>query len=185
MTYNFTSFVDLDINQINEVFELRNKSYVKEQMKNPSYISYQAHISFIKSLQSNKYSKYFLVQKETKKKSLRTVGVYSITSINTEGAEGGFYITEYAINNSLSIEFIYFSLKFVFENFSINKIYGNMLVSNRKALRLNNFFEFDVLNTKIFEGKEYLHSELTKDKWLNQVANRSDIIYLLKFTANQ
>lgn len=182
MTYNFISFVDLDVNQISEVFELRNMLYVRQQMKNSSLISYQEHESFLKSLQNNNLSKYFLVQKKIQNKSINSVGVYSITSINSEGAEGGFYISEYAINNNLSIEFIYFSLKFVFENFSINKVYGNMLRSNRNASRLNNFFEFDVLHTKIIDGKQYFHSELTKDKWLNRVVNRPDIINLLKYT---
>lgn len=183
--YKFKNFIDLNSYEIYEVFTMRNKLYVREQMKNSSNISYQEHTNFIRSLQHNKLSAYFLVQREIKNKSIKSIGVYSLTSIDIEGAEGGFYISEYAINNNLLIEFVYYSLKFMFEHFHINKIYGYMLESNIKALKVNNFFEFDVTDTKIIEGRKYIHSELSRNKWLNSVFVRSDIINLLQFTANQ
>ena len=138
INYKFINFVDLTPDQVKSVFIMRNKEFVRKWMINSAPVIFSEHLDFIANLKGRKDTIYLMaVRNDT-----YPAGVYTLKNIKNRSAEVGFYTSEYAIDNNLAIEFCYKAIDYVFNNLSIDKIYGYSMAENTIANKINKIFGF-------------------------------------------
>jgi len=173
LKYSFLNFCNLEKEQINLIFQERNKDAVRKWMFDSKLIKLEEHYNFIASLKDSISKIYLLVVRNK-----IPIGVYNLVEISEGKAQGGFYLFESSKEKNLGLEFLYYCLKYVFENLNINEIYGYSLKANRNANSINKYLGFEFNET----NNELVYSFLRKDKFVTDVIENPKILNLLKYT---
>jgi len=171
--YTFINFSDLDESLINMVYEERNRDSVRVWMFDSKPVKLKEHYNFIASLRDSNSKIYLLVVRNK-----IPIGVYNLVEISDGKAQGGFYLFENSKEKNLGLEFLYYCLKYVFENLNINEIYGYSLKANRNANSINKYLGFEFNET----NNDLLYSFLRKDKFIADIIENPKILNLLKYT---
>lgn len=171
--YTFINFSDLDESLINMVYEERNRDSVRMWMFDSKPIKLKEHYNFIASLRHSNSKIYLLVVRNK-----IPIGVYNLVEISGGKAQGGFYLFENSMEKNLGLEFLYYCLKYVFENLNINEIYGYSLKANRNANSINKYLGFEFNET----NNELVYSFLRKEKFVTDIIENPKILNLLKYT---
>ena len=139
-------------------------------------IPLQEHLNFLKNLKNDDTKKFILV-----KRANLYIGVYSLVKIEDNNAQGGFYLFKEAREKNLVIDFLYQTIKYIFNEFTITNIYGYALKDNKAANRINKFFGFrDKIHSK--SNDLYYYTELQKHIWQTEILNNDNVIKLLTHT---
>ncbi|MCG3685627.1 hypothetical protein [Aliarcobacter butzleri] len=151
----FKNFIFLDDSEAKEILELRNQSYIKENMINSENISLENHINFINSLKTLENRKYFAILEDNK-----IIG--SLNYINNEDLSWGLYFKE-DTNPIIKSCATYLFLDYVFGKFD-EDLNSYVKKSNSIALAFNKNFGFK--NFK--DDEEFIYLKLSKSDWENQ-----------------
>jgi len=178
--YQFKNFVDMDSEEVSLVWRWRNNPEIRKWSYSTKENSLDDHINFIGSLRSCNDKKYWLVQR-----SGTPIGVISLVNIRKKTAELGLYIEPAFHLKFFSVEFMYNTLLFIFEEIKMKKIYGYVKINNKAANALDDFFGFSN-ETKLLpvggELFEYCFRQLHFEDWVKNVKNKKEIIKLLEKT---
>jgi len=174
--YTFTNFTDLNEYEINLVHKERNDLEVRVKMFDEKIIPIQEHLKFLDKLKNDNKKIFILV-----KRANLYIGVYSLVKIEDGNAQGGFYLFKEAREKNLIIDFLYQTLTYIFNNFSITNINGYALKDNKAANRINIFFGFrDAIPSK--SNELYYYTEIQKHIWQTEVLNNDNVIKLVTQT---
>jgi UDP-4-amino-4,6-dideoxy-N-acetyl-beta-L-altrosamine N-acetyltransferase len=175
-SYIFINFTQLNEFEINLVHKERNEFEVRVKMFDDKLIPLQEHLKFLENLKKDNTKKFILV-----KRANLYIGVYSLVKIEDGNAQGGFYLFKEAREKNLVIDFLYQTIAYIFNNFSITKINGYALKDNKAANRINKFFGFrDAIPSK--SNDLYYYTELQKNIWQSEVLNNDNVIKLVTQT---
>ncbi len=180
--YNFKNFIDLNYGEVILVWKWRNHPEIRKWMYNRGKFDIDQHLKFLESLKESSNHKYWLVIR-----SSNPLGVISIKNINENVGELGYYIAYKYHGQNYSIEFLYYSLRFIFEEFGIQKLNAYIRADNRVANNLNDLFEFTKELIKIeYKGSVdyYFHHTLSIEDWVNNIKNKRKIQRLLSLSVN-
>ena len=89
-----------------------------------------------------------------------------------------------AVNKKLAVEFIFYSIQYIFKSTSIEKIYGLEDINNKNAFTINQLFGFyDKQQNYIKEinGLNYRYGELTNYDF-KSVAKNPKVDFLIKYS---
>jgi UDP-4-amino-4,6-dideoxy-N-acetyl-beta-L-altrosamine N-acetyltransferase len=177
--YTFINFNKINDFEKMQVFVLRNNASVRKWMFNSENISWNQHNKFFEKLVNDKTKQYFYVERNN-----LFIGVYSIINIKNSSGQGGFYISTEAVKKKLAVEFIFYSIKYIFENTNIKKIYGLEDINNRNVFTINRLFGFynnyeD--STKEINGLLYRFGEISSEDF-NITAGSSKLQVLIQFS---
>ena len=89
-----------------------------------------------------------------------------------------------AVNKKLAVEFIFYSIQYIFESTHIEKIYGLEDTNNKNAFTINQLFGFyDKQQNHIREinGLNYRYGELTNYDF-ESVAKNPKVDFLIKYS---
>jgi len=171
--YTFTNFTDLNEYEINLVHKERNDLDVRIKMFDDKTIPLQEHLKFLENLKKDNTKIFILV-----KRANLYIGVYSLIKIEDGNAQGGFYLFKEAREKNLVIEFLYQTITYIFNNFSITSINGYALKNNKAANRINKFLSFrDSIPSK--SNELYYYTEIQKHIWQTEVLNNVNVIKLV------
>ena len=176
-TYIFKDFANLGKDEIRMVWKWRNHNSIRKWMFHNDEFDFKHHMCFIKSLKTNLEKKYWLVIRNGD-----AFGVISIVDIKKNSGEWGYYIRPEFQGRNMSIEFIYYSLKYIFEEVGIKNLYGYTLAKNKSAISLNRLFGFNLESIrKEFKGsdEEYYYCILNNSTWLSEIRTSNKIERLL------
>ena len=174
--YSFINFVELDKLEVELIHNERNHIDVRFSMFDPSPITFEQHCKFLNLLKFDRSKIYFLVKRKNE-----YVGVYSLVNIAGSEAQSGFYLLENARIKNIAIEFLYYTISFVFSKLSISTINGFALKENKVANRINTLFKFKD-STPSKSTDLYNYSELYKHTWESEVVNNINILKLMSHT---
>ena len=156
--YSFRNFNNLDDHEKKQVLSLRNEPHIRKWMFDSQAISWDQHLHFLTQLKDDKSKMYFFV-----KRNDCFIGVYSLTEIKNNSGQGGFYISTEAAYRKLVVEFIFYSIKYIFESTNIEKIYGLEDINNRNVFTINRLFGFydkHKDSIRIINGINYRYGEI-------------------------
>jgi RimJ/RimL family protein N-acetyltransferase len=174
--YTFTNFTELNEYEINLVHKERNELEVRVKMFDDKIIPIQKHLKFLENLKNDNTKIFILV-----KRANLYIGVYSLVKIEDGNAQGGFYLFKEAREKNLIIDFLYQTITYIFNNFSITNINGHALKNNKAANRINKFFGFrDAIPSK--SNELYYYTEIQKHIWQTEVLNNDNVIKLVTQT---
>ena len=174
--YTFINFTELNQIEINLVHKERNDLEVRIKMFDDKLIPIQEHLKFLENLKKDNTKNFILV-----KRANLYIGVYSLVNIEDGNAQGGFYLFKEAREKNLIIDFLYQTITYVFNNFSLTNIYGYALKSNKAANRINKFLGFrDTIPSKSDEF--YCYTEIQKHIWQSEVLNKDNVIKIVRQT---
>jgi UDP-4-amino-4,6-dideoxy-N-acetyl-beta-L-altrosamine N-acetyltransferase len=168
--YKYTEFTKLCEEDVLLVLKWRNDPTIRLWMYNKHEISNLEHSNFITSLSNNTLMKYWLVHRNGS-----PIGVSSVINIANNSGEWGYYLDPQPDARVHSFEFYVQSLKYLFDEIQLEKIYGFTLKDN-PANVFNDFFGFDkILIKKKTNGveAEYYYREIKRSDWLEKVVNRN------------
>ena len=177
--YTFHNFNNINNTQKKQVLNLRNKPHIREWMFDSQVISWDQHIDFCKDLKSDQTKMYFFVMRND-----CFIGVYSITEIENYVGQGGFYISAEAAHKKLAVEFIFHSIKYIFEFTNIKTIYGLEDINNKNVFTINRLFGFyDRYKDSIREvkGVSYRYGELMNINF-NSISRSAKVDALMKYS---
>lgn len=155
----FKDFIFLNDIEIKDILELRNKRYIRENMKAKQIISFEKHINFVNSLKNIANKKYFAIFCENE-----LLG--SVNFINEEDIIWGLYFKD-GINPILKSCLTYIFLDFLFKYLQkdINSFVKKI---NLQALNFNKNFGFKFFK----EDEEYIYLRLSSKNWENHKNSR-------------
>ena len=174
--YTFINFTELNEIEINLVHKERNDLEVRVKMFDDKLITIQEHLNFLENLKKDN-TKYFILVK----RASFYIGVYSLVKIEDGNAQGGFYLFKEAREKNLVIDFLYQTITYIFNNFSITNINGYALKDNKAANKINKFLSFrDAIPSK--SNELYYYTEIHKHIWQSEVLNNDNVIKLVAQT---
>jgi RimJ/RimL family protein N-acetyltransferase len=174
--YTFTNFTELNEFEINLVHKERNDLEVRVKMFDDKLIPIQEHLKFLEKLKKDNTKIFILIKRVD-----LYIGVYSLVKIEDGNAQGGFYLFKEAREKNLIIDFLYQTITYIFNNFSITNINGYALKDNKAANRINNFLGFrDAIPSK--SNELYYYTEIQKHIWQTEVFNNDNVIKLVTQT---
>ena len=174
--YTFTNFTELNEYEISLVHKERNDLEVRVKMFDDKIIPMQEHLNFLENLKKDNTKFFILV-----KRANLYIGVYSLVKIEDGNAQGGFYLFKEAREKNLIIDFLYQTITYIFNYFSITNINGYALKDNKAANRINKFFGFrDAIPSK--SNELYYYTEIQKHIWQTEVLNNDNVIKLVTQT---
>lgn len=175
--YTYKNFTELNESEVQLIYDQRNHIEVREKMFDDNIIPFEDHKNFISSLNQDKSKLFLLV-----KRGEEYVGVYSVVKIDFHCGQGGFYLFEEARKKNLAIEFLYYTITYVFKKHPISLIYGYALINNRAANKINTYLGFtDSVPSK--SNEKYIYSQMQKSNWENNIVNKKNIIELVLHTS--
>ncbi len=154
------SLVPLQQEDIELVRRWRNAKHIQKYMYYREHITSQMQEKWFESLDKAK-NFYYLILFEDKK-----IGLSNIKDINWEErcGESGIFIYDVNFQNSV-IPYMssLLTTKLVFEDFNFNYIYIHVLKTNKRAIRYNKSFGFELVpDQDNVENQMYI---LTKEKY--------------------
>ena len=172
--YTFTNFINLNEEQINQVWQWRNDPKIREFFYNKEIIPLESHLKFVKSLQHRSDIAYWLV-----KKNNEPIGVTYLTDIDIEqsSAELGYYMLPSKHNSGLGLEFAYKNFLFVFDTaIACSFLHGAIHRSNINALVLDSYLCCEIQTEQLKDPeKEFISFTCSKDKFLTHAVGKNDM----------
>ena len=161
----FKEFFKLNIKEHEELLNIRNKEYVKNNMKTNSIIEIEEHLSWVNNLQKDKSNVYYAVYKED-----CIVGAIYITDINKMESTSywGLYF-EKNVNPLISSVSAILIIEKIFQEFNIKKLYAEVKKENVVAYKFNETLGFK--KEKILD-KNFYRLSISVDDWENNKNNR-------------
>ncbi len=158
LSQSYTGISPLPLNEyeISLVHKERNDLEVRVKMFDDKIIPMHEHLKFLENLKKDNTNCFILV-----KRANLYIGVYSLVKIEDGNAQGGFYLFKEAREKNLIIDFLYQTITYIFNYFSITNINGYALKDNKAANRINKFFGFrDAIPSK--SNELYYYTEIQK-----------------------
>ena len=158
------------------VLEWRNRPEVRQHMFTQHVISWEEHMRWFKSLEGNPRMLYFVVYADNE-----PLGVVSFTEINRrdKNAFWGFYSGDMS-RRGIGTQMEYLALEYAFEVLELEKLCGEILVTNKKVLdfhRKTSAMRVEgLLKKQFFNGESYVdvyRVALMRDEWLDSVKERA------------
>ncbi|RBQ32739.1 hypothetical protein CRU92_03215 [Arcobacter sp. FW59] len=149
----FKDFIFLNDNEIEEILELRNQTYIRENMIDTELISFENHINFINSLKTSTNKKYFAIFCENE-----LFGSVNFVKNEKELSWGLYFKND--SNPILKSVSTYIFLNFIFERFD-EDIHSFVKKGNLQAINFNKNFGFKSFKEDI----EYFYLKLSKEIW--------------------
>ncbi len=179
--YQYKNFILLSEEEKLTVLEWRNHIDIRKWMINNEPIKLENHLNFIDSLNNREDCFYWLVFMNNS-----AIGVVSVTNINYQNSscQSGFYLNPEIINKG---EGFYFTLNFsklMFEVFDLKCLYGDVLKSNKFALMHSLFLGTNIVKEIELNGNTFFETYLTKDDFMKDIDEKSDINNFAKFVYN-
>lgn len=172
--YTFVNFIQLNDDQIRQVWEWRNAPEIRRYMYNKDVIPFEGHLKFVESLNERNDIAYWLVSKDGE-----PIGVTNLTDINQEesSAELGYYMLPEKLNSGLGLEFAYNNLLFVFDTtIDCHTLHGGIHRTNINALTLDSYLGCDISLADVKEpSKEYVGWTANKEEFINEVKGKVDM----------
>jgi len=150
------------------VFEWRNSERIRNSMFNYQAISLEEHIRWFQSIEMDELSRHFIFEY-----NYIPLGVVNFKQINlTNGTcYWGFYIGNPSALKGSGLVMGYIALDYIFEQFPIRKMCGEVLASNLHSIRFHKklgFLQDGCLREHIFRNEGYesiLCFSLFKKEW--------------------
>lgn len=151
-------FINLTLDEKKMILEWRNHPLIREVMYNKQHIQLKDHLSFIESLNSNLTKKYFLVKENDK-----YIGVIDFININRKDAELGIYTNPNL--KGYGRKLLETLCNYAFKKLHLKKIYAEVYISNIKAIKLYEEFNFITIDTQVRDHNKIYCMELTHENW--------------------
>lgn len=151
----FKRFTSLNLEENQNLLEIRNSDYVRFHMENSNKIEYKDHLQFIEKLK-NSSSIYFSVILDS-----QIIGAVYVNQINGNNYLGLYFKEE--INPLISSISTFLFLDYIFLNIH-QKLQSFVKKENSMAFSFNKNFGFELYK----EDENYFYLELEKQKWENR-----------------
>lgn len=151
----FKRFTSLNLEENQNLLEIRNSDYVRFHMENSNKIEYKDHLQFIEKLK-NSSSIYFSVILDS-----QIIGAVYVNQINGNNYLGLYFKEE--INPLISSISTFLFLDYIFLNIHQN-LQSFVKKENSMAFSFNKNFGFELYK----EDENYFYLELEKQKWENR-----------------
>lgn len=182
--YTFVNFVELSTEELLLVFNWRNDYEVRKWMYSADLVDLDSHFNFVKKLEKDQSKLYFLV-----KRNDIAIGTFSLTAIENNEAEWGYYVSPDYHHKNLGVEFYYYALEFVYSALKIKNLKGYVLVDNKSANSFSDLFGFTKVISKEMSlannNNEYFFREMSENDWRDKVLLNKKIERLLQLTINE
>lgn len=150
------------------MLEWRNEDEVRKSMYNENIITLDEHISWYENISKSSEDLYFVFLADG-----QPVGIIYFNDINITYSQcvWGFYIGNTNSFKGAGTVMGILGLKYVFEELELNKIYGEVLVSNRASLKFHEKLGFNkesYLKNHIKKNDTFIdviNYELIKEVW--------------------
>jgi len=181
--YTFVNFVELSTEELLLVFNWRNNVEVRKWMYSTDLVDLDSHFNFVKKLENDKSKLYFLV-----KRNDTPIGTFSLTAIENNEAEWGYYVSPDYHHKNLGVEFYYYALEFVYSVLKIQNLKGYVLVENKAANSFSDLFGFTKEISEemsLANNDKYFFREMSDNVWKDKVLSNKKIDRLLQLTNNE
>lgn len=143
----------IDLRQMNEtdlqiVYFWRNSNDVSKFMISQNKITIEEHTLWFSKIKNNIENLYFIIVSKNQDK----LGVINFNKINQteKTAEPGLYIGDVDNRNTIyGLEAYYLLLSYGFKELKLKKIIGQVLSTNKTAIKMNESFGFTFLNNNL------------------------------------
>jgi len=171
---HLTNFTNLNNEELKLVLQWRNHKNVRKLLANdPKKISLTEHKKFVQRLKKRKDRYYFLVKDDK-----HYLGVVSLLDIDyyNKRCLWGDYTNPDTVHRGIGIILEYVALYLAFDVLDLHCLRCETIEQNKTALRLHDFFGFDVegtLRDYAYRDEEQRYfnvvvMSITKDTWLMQ-----------------
>lgn len=167
MKIEFRDFIYLSEKEQIDILEIRNSSYVRENMINDTIIEKEAHLSWIKSLKIDENNRYFVVLLDD-----IVVGSLYFNINNKDECFWGIYLKK-GFSPIFSTLSAYIFIEFLF-NKKLKEVFALVKNQNQNAIKFNKNFGFKSFK----EDEEFIYLKLSKEDWENQ--NNSKLLKPIK-----
>lgn len=172
--YTFTNFINLNEDQIKQVWQWRNDPTIRKFMYNKEVIPLESHLRFIESLKERNDIAYWLVRKAGE-----DIGVTNLTDINIEesSAELGYYMLPSKLNSGLGLEFAYNNLLFVFDtDIQCHSLHGAIHRSNINALVLDSYLGCEIMMEQLKDPQhEFISFTANRESFLAESDGKNNM----------
>jgi len=137
--YKFIDYTDLGQEESEIILSERNMVKVRQWMNNNNLISWEEHVSFLKSLKTDDEKKYWLVIRNAV-----PIGAVYIVDINLKHQKGvwGYYLFEKYQGTGWGIDVEFYSLSIFFDYLELTCVTGYVHKKNTNSLTLQPIFNF-------------------------------------------
>lgn len=119
------------------VRRLRNRPEIMSQFQNRHFISDLAQTAFVHSLAGSKEHLYFIAESTADQRPFGVCFVRNIDHRNQSGENGIFLDPDRSSSGIEAFEAIYLLLSYEFGYLNLQKVMGEVLASNARAIRFN------------------------------------------------
>ncbi len=169
MSINFVNILDVDIETQMEVRNWRNDERIRKYMFNDHIITEEEHKNWLKSLDDNNKSLFFIVYKDDI--AVGVTGIINIDYIN-KSTSWAFYLNEKGLS-FLGLGFFieYYFINYIFDNFEFEKLNTEVLATNPKVIKMHCKFGFKEIKIEINglkrnnEKIDIYHQSMLKTDW--------------------
>lgn len=179
--YTFQNFTTLSEDQIRKVWEWRNHPDVRKYMYNTEEIPYDDHVHFIKRLEERNDVLYWIAYFNND-----PIGVINLTSIDmgSSRAELGYYMIPVKMNSGLGIDFVFHTLRFVFEQIEMVELFGSIHGDNKNAIVLDSFMGCklgDLISIDNNSTAQYVSWTLNGEDFLSSKEEKSNLRNFVRY----
>lgn len=178
--YSFKNFTDLTEQESEEVLLGRNDPEVRRWMTSDRVIDLDEHNQFMAKLNLSKSQIYLRVERKGK-----FAGVYSLTNMQGALGVGGFWVTADVRQKLLSVNVVFQSIGYIFNNLPIKTIRGYQLVNNNAAAKLNALLGFKPCEELINADQRMQNLALTCKYWTDHLLCEPRLFKLMKIAENR
>jgi len=157
-TYNLRYMLPSDLDN---VLDWRNSSKIRKSMFSQKFITKKEHYAWFKSSSNNSNKILLIFQKNSVPK-----GYMNFNMQDTKVAYWGFY-TSPSAEKGIGTVMGKMALKYAFTTLELEKVIGEVIISNKASIRFHTKIGFTRKKTSIdSSGKEdIIHFELKKNQW--------------------
>ncbi len=159
-SFELIKFQDLDLQNLQKVLNWRNHPEIKKWMYNQDDITLEEHLDFIKNLQKNDITGYFLVRDAEE----NDIGVIYFININysEKECECGLYKNPFWQQRAGG-SLLYLIIKYAFNTLKLDKVKLEVFSNNERAKYLYKKYNFQELGKKVVNSHEVICMELKND----------------------
>lgn len=162
----FLNIVELEDGVKEKIRNWRNSERVRSAMVSQHIISKQEHLKWLKSLESNRHKKGWMIFVDN-----IPIGSIYLENIDEQNlaSEWGFYIGEKEYTGKGLAKMILFEfLTMFFDQMEFKTLFTRVLPSNDIALNLYRKFRFrEMEKPHIDKDKSFIFFKFTREDWLN------------------
>ncbi|MCT4631829.1 MAG: GNAT family N-acetyltransferase [Firmicutes bacterium] len=167
----FKDVFDIDESYILRVLAWRNQEFVRSKMVSKDIISEKDHLNYMGKLVGRDDNKIFVgfINGEA-------FGIVTCKVEDTNIDYGYYLVKEELLGMGFGMLMEYFSIKYVFDNFFVDKIKIKVLDDNKKVISLHKKFGFKVSGNITFDERSFVTMTLEKDIWEEKKERHKKII---------